>query len=151
MGPIDPTRLFTVDEVNALIPALVEVFDRIRPDLELARHLSQELTSLGHPPPDGAELLVDDAAPVEIRDRQDLLRESAWRVSQGLREVVELGAEVKAADGLVDFRSRRGGKVVLLCWRYGEHQVGHWHDLSAGYAGRAPIEDKGAFRGELAN
>ena len=39
-------------------------------------------------------------------------------------------------DGLCDFPSLRDGRPVYLCWRLGEPQVLHWHELNAGVAGR---------------
>lgn len=41
--------------------------------------------------------------------------------------------------GLVDFPSLRGGREVYLCWVDGEADIGHWHDLDAGYGGREPL------------
>ncbi|MBI5546258.1 MAG: DUF2203 family protein, partial [Deltaproteobacteria bacterium] len=62
-----------------------------------------------------------------------------------------LGVEVKSAEGLVDFRSLRNGALVHLCWRLGEDRVAHWHPITSGYSGRAPIEDPQRFKGELLN
>jgi hypothetical protein len=51
------------------------------------------------------------------------------------------GAIVKDLDdGLVDFPARRDGEEILLCWRLGEDEVGHWHGLDDGFAGRRPLE-----------
>ena len=41
--------------------------------------------------------------------------------------------------GLVDFPSMRDGREVYLCWVDGEHDIGYWHDLDAGYSGRQPL------------
>ena len=41
--------------------------------------------------------------------------------------------------GLIDFPSRRGPREVFLCWEKGEEDIGHWHELDAGYDGRAPL------------
>jgi hypothetical protein len=30
---------------------------------------------------------------------------------------------------------------VCLCWRFGETEVGFFHDLDAGFAGRRPISE----------
>jgi len=30
-------------------------------------------------------------------------------------------------------------REVCLCWRLGEPQVMHWHELDAGFAGRQPV------------
>jgi len=60
-----------------------------------------------------------------------------------LREIAELGAEVKDPDrGLIDFRTVQRGREVYLCWRLGEgDRIAYWHDLETGFAGRKIIED----------
>ena len=44
-----------------------------------------------------------------------------------------------AERGLIDFPSRRGKREVFLCWEKGEEDIGHWHELDAGYDGREPL------------
>jgi hypothetical protein len=51
-------------------------------------------------------------------------------------------AEVVLRDldrGLVDFPAVRDGREVYLCWIEGEDEIGYWHDLEAGFAGREPL------------
>jgi hypothetical protein len=58
-----------------------------------------------------------------------------------LERLEQLGVLVKDADaGLVDFPARRRGRPVLLCWRVGEDSVAWWHDETAGFAGRKPVD-----------
>ena len=33
----------------------------------------------------------------------------------------------------------REGREVYLCWIDGEDEIGFWHELEAGYAGRQPL------------
>ena len=33
----------------------------------------------------------------------------------------------------------KDGREVYLCWKYGEGDIGFWHEIEAGYAGRRPI------------
>jgi len=57
-------------------------------------------------------------------------------------ELDQLGIELKdPLTGLIDFRARRQGQEVYLCWRLGEDAVGHWHRLDAGVAGRRPLDE----------
>ena len=42
--------------------------------------------------------------------------------------------------GLIDFIGRHEGRDVYLCWKLGEEQITHWHELNAGFAGRQPVE-----------
>jgi hypothetical protein len=41
--------------------------------------------------------------------------------------------------GLIDFPTLRDGEEVYLCWLVDEDEIGHWHGLDAGYAGRRPL------------
>src|SRR4051812_23170625 len=41
--------------------------------------------------------------------------------------------------GLIDFPSLRDGREVYLCWIDGEQDIGFWHELDAGYAGRQAL------------
>jgi hypothetical protein len=41
--------------------------------------------------------------------------------------------------GLIDFPAMRDGDEVYLCWLVGEPEVGFWHGLEAGFAGRRPL------------
>jgi len=70
--------------------------------------------------------------------RLEVLPDSVFSV---LRAVyAELGVEVKDLDeGLVDFPALRRGETVLLCWRLGEDDVGYWHTVQEGFAGRRPL------------
>jgi hypothetical protein len=42
--------------------------------------------------------------------------------------------------GLLDFPALKGGRLVYLCWQYGEGEIRFWHEVEAGFAGRQPIE-----------
>ena len=55
-------------------------------------------------------------------------------------ELRHLGVEPKnGPEGLVDFPAMIDGRPVYLCWKVGELEVLHWHDLDAGFRGRQPL------------
>jgi len=41
--------------------------------------------------------------------------------------------------GLVDFLSKRDGREVYLCWRYGEPRIDFYHELHTGFKNRQQI------------
>ena len=43
--------------------------------------------------------------------------------------------------GLIDFPALIHGKEVFLCWEKSEADIGFWHDIESGYAGREKLED----------
>jgi hypothetical protein len=132
-----PERYWQPHEVEALIPRLTDIMDRVRgaqAEAEEARAwLSAEqeritLTGGG---------VLDQASWRAARERH----EGRGRiVREGLEEIQGLGGVTKDLDlGLVDFLHLRAGREVNLCWRYGEQTITHWHGLDEGYARRKPL------------
>ncbi len=109
-------RHFGIDEANALIPVLTRTFEGVR-------------------------LLAVELEDAEGADRDAL----AARIQHELQPLVDAGIEVKALDGLVDFRALREGRTVYLCWRWGEERITHWHELETGFSGRRRIKAGDAF------
>jgi hypothetical protein len=123
------TRLFTVEEANALLPKLEELLgdvafhrDRMR---EKAPHLEPILkTSISNGGGrEGSEYGV-----------------SAYRLYLVIERIREMGVLLKDLDiGLLDFPHEREGRVVFLCWHPPEEQIGYWHEIPDGYQGRQPL------------
>ncbi|HEX8699273.1 MAG TPA: DUF2203 domain-containing protein [Myxococcaceae bacterium] len=128
-------RYFGLDEANRLVPLLSSTFEKVRPWVTRAQKLAAEL----------AELRTEgkrDAHTEQLRAQHEALIE---QIRVELQQLQDMGIEVKAADGLVDFRAQLGGRTVYLCWRFGEPAISHWHELDAGFAGRQRINDPQAF------
>ncbi len=143
-----PTRLFSLREANALVDTLREEFQRARTLRDDLMEIQKKLAEAGRPLED-PDLTVDTEAPLAVQKLQAKAMLVFDKLKKLLREVAELGVEVKAADGLVDFRSKLHGRVVYLCWKYGEERITHYHDLDAGFAGRKPLPQDGDFLGDL--
>jgi hypothetical protein len=61
----------------------------------------------------------------------------ARRIGDYLSELESVGCTFKGFDdGIVDFLSQRDGRDIYLCWKLGEPEITHWHELDAGFAGR---------------
>ena len=56
------------------------------------------------------------------------------------QELAGLGVELKDPfSGLIDFPCWKDGREVYLCWMLDEPEVAHWHELTAGFAGRQQL------------
>jgi hypothetical protein len=137
MEPDDaPMRLFTVDEANALLPAIKDLlaeFNRLRRQL---LRTAQELESLEQQR-DRSNILTLARSLRMMRERLGADREAA---RAALQKITAQGVQIKRIEpALIDFPSWRDGRIVLLCWQDGEPDVGHWHDLDTGFAGRRPL------------
>jgi hypothetical protein len=72
----------------------------------------------------------------------------ARRIGGFLSELETVGCTFKGLDdGIVDFLSKKDGSDILLCWKLGELEITHWHELDSGFAGRQPLTAEFA-RGE---
>jgi len=129
---------FTLEEVNAKLPELRAL---VAAQLSQRATIQDKLASLG----ELTEEIPDDfgAQPGDSSAVRALKAELAILVSayhRGWQEVEALGAVVKDPRvGLVDFYGRVDGKLVWLCWKYGEDEVAFYHALDEGFSGRKPI------------
>ncbi len=134
-------RLFTVAEVNALIPRLSEL---MREAMDLHRRASALQEALSE---ERDRIRVSGGAMVDQHDwkaKAERLDGYVIEVKQALQQVLELGGVTKDLEtGLVDFPGHgpagRGGPVVNLCWKLGEDAVRFWHGMDEGFAQRKPL------------
>lgn len=120
---------FTLEEANALL-------DTLRPLVGRMLKVRQELLNL--------QPELEPVLRKALGNGGSLVASQAAVYFEELRELVERiqssGVELKDINsGLLDFRSLREGREVYLCWRYGEDEIGFWHDIDAGFAGRQPL------------
>jgi hypothetical protein len=123
-------RHYTLDEANAALDAVGDLLVRLRSARErLSDSEAREaLAEAGPSNGGGAPGKVVSEAFLALRDGLVELRE---------REVV-----LRDLDrGLVDFPAMRDGQEIYLCWEEGEDEIGFWHDLETGFAGRQPLDD----------
>ena len=66
--------------------------------------------------------------------------EIAQRINEFIEELKQIGCVLKGFDdGLVDFHSTLDERDIFLCWRLGETEVSHWHEIDVGFAGRRSV------------
>ena len=144
-----PRKAFTLEEANALLPALETVLDDLAASREeLEGHVEQLkiLEALW------GRLVMAPTNP----DHTEFLehREGAGRAGARIRRRIEreiLGRGIRfpaggLEHGLLDFPTTFEGRWVYLCWRRGEPRISQWHEIDAGFAGRRPIRAHEAAR-----
>jgi hypothetical protein len=129
-------KLFSPAEANAALPLVTAI---VRDIAALARGLQdrqERLTLLGLPDRGG----LSNAHREELQQVQAELERDDDRMREYIRELLDLGIELKDPfTGLIDFPAWIDGREVYLCWRLGETEVAHWHELQAGFAGRQKL------------
>ncbi len=130
-------RYFSPHEVEALIPKLTELMEKLRGAHMAAATARERLQSEQQRVTMAGGAVLDRAAWEEAT--QSLARETA-RVEQAVNRVSALGGVIKDVGlGLVDFAHLRDGRVVNLCWKLGETAIRFWHGMDEGYAARKPL------------
>jgi len=131
-------RVFTLEAVNALVPRLQEMVKR---QLERRTAIEALLVRLGRELGDVPErIVVDPADSSDVREMKTSLVGQIEVYRNGWREVEALGAVLKDPKiGLLDFYGNVDGKLVWLCWRYGEPECGFYHALEEGFSARKPL------------
>jgi hypothetical protein len=136
-------KYFSVAEANAMLPLLRSI---LRDVTDLARDLRDRHERLARvqPPPRGS---LGDAYNEEIQQIKAGFERDQARMREYEGELMNLGIELKDYyTGLVDFPCRMDGRDVYLCWRLGEPEVAHWHEIDAGFAGRQKLMQGAAKR-----
>jgi hypothetical protein len=123
-------KLFTLDEANSMLPGLI-------PKLEKIRQLYGTL--------DGMRASARAAAGASdfgggMKGGTSYVN-TLYKIGKFTTEIHDAGVELKDHTlGLVDFPSKRGERIVLLCWKLGEgDEIEWWHETDAGIAGRQPL------------
>lgn len=132
-------RLFTPEQASALIPYLEAKMKRLRAAKRELDATARQLDVLGLIAGSGAS----EANP-DLRERaaaRDRVQSLAREIEDEIEAIQGRGCIVKDLDqGLVDFYSLHGDRLVFLCWRSGEPDVTFWHSLDGGFLARRPLE-----------
>jgi hypothetical protein len=122
------------------VPDLERRYKEVHGHVRKARELGDQVSDLEIVW--GSKLLAQDCpGRGEYLTFREELKAEEGAVDKVLQEFKDDGIEVKdVVTGLTDFYARRGEEIVYLCWKPGEREVGWWHTLQAGFAGRQPID-----------
>lgn len=134
--PVPGKKYFSVAEANKALPLVRAIVQDIA-DLARDLHGRYERLTRVSPPKSGG---IDEAHHEELRQALAEFERDRERMHEYVEELKKLGVEIKDdLSGLIDFPCWMDNREVYLCWRLGESEVGHWHELDAGFAGRQQL------------
>lgn len=137
-----PIKYFRVEEANKTLPYVGKIVRDIVAAYEAWR--------------DGVRryelVAANSRSDVGETTEQIALRENvdrvAMQINRYLGELATVGCVLKGFDdGLVDFYAQLDGRDIFLCWKLGENEIRHWHEIDAGYAGRRQLVPELVERG----
>ena len=129
----DDTRVFTLSKARGLMPRLRKLLTRVLKEREALLDMRVEI--------DLAREKADAGGGGSPMGPAYLAHLIAF--SEAIQEIEYIGVHVKDfRTGLVDFPYDRDGRIVYLCWRPDEDEIGWWHETDTGFAGRQPLTDE---------
>ncbi|MBI3836751.1 MAG: DUF2203 domain-containing protein [Planctomycetia bacterium] len=131
-----PRRLFTVEQANAVLPLVRAITsDLVRLSREVIER-RERLALLSA----GRNASAKDPYTEELSQIEEELGKDTEQLQAFVEELRELGVEPKSGpEGLIDFPAMMDDRIVFLCWKLGESEVLHWHELDAGFRGRQSL------------
>lgn len=132
-------RVYTIDEVQALVPKLESMFERvdaIKARLRIANIRANALELIW-----SAKIHeVDCPDHLEFLHHLEEMKVLEDDVERLTKRIGKLGGQVKSVDpGLVDFYGVRDGRLVHWCWTRGEAVIEHWHHVDEGFTRRQHV------------
>ncbi len=155
-------RVFTLEEATRTLPLVRRILrdivdahkeieslrDRLRAhegaeardrDPEEDTGFPEAIPAEGRPSVEGGEATTGtvETGTVETGTLEERVQLRVNEIEGFLQELEAVGCECKDfRSGLVDFPAFLAGRVVYLCWKLGEPEIAHWHEVDAGFSGR---------------
>jgi len=134
------TRTFTLAEAQTLLPVLESLLKTAIQSKKVVEDVDAELQEIAHRVFLNGGTLV---RVIEVARRKAEREKAIQHAKDAVAEIHATGVQVKDLDiGLLDFPCKVEGEIVLLCWKFGEEKITHWHSPEEGFAGRKPIDER---------
>ena len=126
---MDQIKQFSVEEANEILPEIIPLMATL---LEKRAKVMVQRQEIG-------DILDDLHVDVGGPALNELVRDFD-AIERSIHTIQGYGCVVKDINvGLLDFPAEINGQQVLLCWRYGEDEVAHYHGIHEGFNGRSPL------------
>ena len=119
---------YTLAEARAMLPKVSEWLDDLARLREEHEKLSQRVANLVSAQSDVGGESVNNSLKVLFAMRS--------RSSGHSNRTTSISRTPSVASSI---SPRAEARVRFLCWEKGEEDIGHWHELDAGYDGREPL------------
>lgn len=133
-------KTFTLREAQSLLPVVEALLRRAQEKGRECAIIEAEMEMLRQQIAQTGGMHIDVARVAHRRAERD---KALQETKDALGEIDSIGVQVKDLEkGLLDFPSVLEGSTVLLCWKLGEKEIGFWHSVEEGFAGRKPLDER---------
>jgi hypothetical protein len=135
-------KYYTLEEANRALPLVRAIVEDIVRQYRLVAEMKERMAVVSRSSGRASRRRQEpDVYSEEVAHSEAMFEAEQAKLHDYQDELEKLGVELKGPDGLCDFRARRDGRDVYLCWRLGEPEIMYWHELGDGFAGRQPVHE----------
>ncbi len=133
-----PRKTFTIRLANSMLPLVQPITADI---VRLAEDVKQTRQRLEYLTDGNSTSRSNDIYKKELRSIEKVTDQKSQTVEDCIVELRDLGLNTDSViEGFVDFPAERKNEKVCLCWKLGEREVKHWHNLSEDCSLRRPVD-----------
>ncbi|MDG2390909.1 MAG: DUF2203 domain-containing protein [Planctomycetaceae bacterium] len=137
MNSTAPRQLFTVQEASQRLPLVTSIVKDI---VDLYEDVMDRRERLDRLKEGRGDKPADNVYSEELEQSEESLEKDLQKLEEYRLELEAIGAELKdPQQGLVDFRSQLEDREIYLCWKLGEEEIAHWHELEDGFESRQAL------------
>ncbi|MDB4637484.1 DUF2203 domain-containing protein [Planctomycetaceae bacterium] len=137
MNSTAPRQLFTVQEASQRLPLVTSIVNDI---VDLYEDVMDRRERLDRLKEGRGDKPADNVYSEELEQSEESLEKDLQKLEEYRLELEAIGAELKdPQQGLVDFRSQLEDREIYLCWKLGEEEIAHWHELEDGFESRQAL------------
>lgn len=126
-------RYYDLSAANARLEELRPLLERLRDDRDAVAGLQHQAEQLRNSSGNGKQQ-------AELDEQRSTMVELVRRMESTVRQIDAWGITLRdIGSGLVDFPALANGRPIWLCWKLGEDDIGWWHELDTGIAGRKSL------------
>jgi len=132
-------KMFTPRQATLMLPLVKSIAQDIvelAADIEQTRQRLWELGLVSI-----TNQAAEDIYDSELASIREDVQSKQGRLAQFCEELKELGLSIeRIQEGYVDFPAQRRQEPICLCWKLGELEVRHWHQLGENCESRQPLD-----------
>lgn len=125
-------KYFTISEANRALKLIEPVVKDVLAKMSEAQRLHAEVKN---------EKMGSSASETALMSKLERAEKLLNEVEYHMDELASVGVEMKDVRlGAIDFPCLRDGRIIFLCWIFGEKSVSFWHEQFEGLTDRKPID-----------
>jgi hypothetical protein len=129
------SQYYSIDRANERLGEVRPILERLRQDRRKVADAQRVIVRR-------RQLDGDPEHAAAIKKEEDKIRTVIRRMQRAVAKLNAWDVQLRDIEtGLIDFPALASGRPIWLCWRFGEDDIGWWHEANAGFDSRKPLAE----------